>query len=316
MGQHAAGIGVKLRSGSPSTLGEKVASGLVWRFSTIHCVSDNLDCFENGFGASGSFLDIGGHRFYIAKPFPKEVTDMSDPLSNSGSSCSESSDLSAMVEVLALEEGDGSGQLRTSCPPLECPPLPEQDAPPPEWDILDSTIMDLRAPLDLTADPAKIAENLEQVRIALLDKAVDINDTRRCVNSMLHEYNTTQGYTPAGDGPSQARQVRQRGRDLGMKLNQAAPSARSPPVIAKLTYSTPTKNLRAARYITSELGGLQGKELQEKKAWLQELLNTDDLQQQAMEPDGEASGMWRDHCLVAASQNKPQAQQDSSPNQG
>jgi hypothetical protein len=165
---------VKFRPRPPSTLGERVAFGLVWRFGTIDCVSDNLDCFEDGFGDSGSFLDVGGHRFYIVMPLPEEVTDVSDPLSDLGSSCSESSDLGAMVEVLALEEGDGGGLPRTAHPPLERPPLLEQDAPPPERDILDSAIMDLRAPLDLTADPVKITKNLEQARIALLNKAVDM----------------------------------------------------------------------------------------------------------------------------------------------
>jgi hypothetical protein len=173
-----------------------------------------------------------------------------------------------MVEVLALEEEGGGGQPCIARPPLERPPLPEQDAPLPERDILDFTIMDLRAPLDLTADSAKIAKNLEQARVALLGKAVDIDDTRRSVKSTLHEYNTVQGYTPAGDGPSRARQVRQRGRDLGTEPNRAAPFARSPPVIAKPTYSTPTKNLHVARCITSELDGLQGKELREKQAQL------------------------------------------------
>jgi hypothetical protein len=72
---------------------------------------------------------------------------------------------------------------------------------------------------------------------------VDINDTRRRVDSTLHEYNTAQGFTPAGDGPSRAGQVRQRGRDLGVELDRAAPSAKSPPVIAKPTYSSPSKNL-------------------------------------------------------------------------
>jgi hypothetical protein len=121
---------------------------------------------------------------------------------------------------------------------------------------LESAIMELHAPLDLTADPAKLAEDLEQTRRTLLNNAVDIEDSRRPVFSMLREYNTAQGYTPAADGPSRAGQVRQRGRDLGTELNRAAPSARSPPVIAKPTYSTPTKNLRATRYITSELAGL------------------------------------------------------------
>jgi hypothetical protein len=144
---------------------------------------------------------------------------------------------------------------------------------------LESAIMDLRAPLDLTADPAKLAEDLEQTRRALLDNAVGIEDTRRRVFSMLREYNTAQGYTPAGDGPSRAGQVHQRGRYLGTELNRAAPSARSPPVIAKPTYRTPTKNLYAARYITSELAGLQGDDLREKQAQLQELLDAADLHQ-------------------------------------
>jgi hypothetical protein len=52
----------------------------------------------------------------------------------------------------------------------------------------------------------------------------------------------------------------------------------------------PTKNLRAAHYITSELDGLQGEDLQEKQARIQELLDVADLQQQAMELHGEASG--------------------------
>jgi hypothetical protein len=166
-----------------------------------------------------------------------------------------------MVEVLALEEEGGGSPPCTARLPLECPPLPEQDPPLPERDILDSAIIDLCAPLDLTADPTKVAENLEQACIALLGKAVDIDDTRRHVNSTLREFNTAQGYMPAGDGPSRAGQVRQRSRDLGTKLNRAAPSARLPPIIAKPTYSTPTKNLRATRYITFELPGLQVEEL-------------------------------------------------------
>jgi hypothetical protein len=79
--------------------------------------------------------------------------------------------------------------------------------------------MDLCAPLDLTADPAKLAEDLEQTCLALLDKAANIEDTRQREFSMLREYNTTQGYTPARDGPSRVGQVRQWGRDLGMELN-------------------------------------------------------------------------------------------------
>jgi hypothetical protein len=129
VGQRAAASGVKFRPGPSSALGEKVASGLVWRFGTFDCVSDNLAYFKDGFGNSGSFLDIGSHRFYIAKPFPEEVTDVFDPLSDGGSSCSESSDLGAMVEVMALGEEEGGDSPRPERPSPERLLPQEQDAP-------------------------------------------------------------------------------------------------------------------------------------------------------------------------------------------
>jgi hypothetical protein len=115
---------VKFRLRSPSTLGEKVASCLVLRFGTIVCVKDNLSCFENGFDDDGSFLDVGEHRFYVAvtKPFPEKVNDVSDPLYDAGSSCNESSDLGAMVEVLALGDEEVGDLPRIMRPPLKRPP--------------------------------------------------------------------------------------------------------------------------------------------------------------------------------------------------
>jgi hypothetical protein len=126
-----AASGVKFRPGPPSIPGERVASGLVWRFGTLDYLSDNLDCFGNGFG-SGSFLDISSHCFYVAKPFPEEVTDVLDPLSDRGSSCGESCDFGTMVEVMALGDEEGSDQPRSARPPLECLPPQEQSAPLPE----------------------------------------------------------------------------------------------------------------------------------------------------------------------------------------
>jgi hypothetical protein len=109
MGQRAIATRVKFRSGSPSTLGEKVASGLLLRFGSIDCVNNNLSCFEKGFDNGGSFLDVGGHRFYVAvtKPFLEEVTNIFDPLCDASSSYSKSSNLDAMVEVLSLGEEEG-----------------------------------------------------------------------------------------------------------------------------------------------------------------------------------------------------------------
>jgi hypothetical protein len=81
-----------------------------------------LACYEDGFGDSDSFLDIGGHRFYVAKPFPKEVTDVLGPLSDGGSSCSESCDFGTMVEVMALGDEEGGDSSCPARPPLECLP--------------------------------------------------------------------------------------------------------------------------------------------------------------------------------------------------
>jgi hypothetical protein len=136
MGQHAAATGVKFRPGSPSTLGEKVTSGLVWRFGTFDCINKNLACFKDGFGDSGSFLNIGGHHFYVAKPFPEEVTDVLDPLCDVGSSCCESSDLDTMVKVMALGDEEGSDSPRPTCLPLEHLLPQEQNALLPEQDAL------------------------------------------------------------------------------------------------------------------------------------------------------------------------------------
>jgi hypothetical protein len=132
VGQRAATTGVKFRPGSPSTLGEKVTSGLVWRFSTFDYFSDNLAYFKGGLGDSGSFLDIGSHHFYIAKPFPEEVTDVLDPLGDGGSSCSESSNLGAMLEVMALGDEEGGDSPCPARPLLERLLPQEQNALLPE----------------------------------------------------------------------------------------------------------------------------------------------------------------------------------------
>jgi hypothetical protein len=145
--------------------------------------------------------------------------------------------------------------------------------------MLDTAIMDLHAPLNLAIDPVQAAE---RTCVNLLQRAADIADTQCCMDSTLQEYNTTQGFTPTRDGPSQVGQVPQRGRNLGMELDRMAPPTRPPPVIAKPTYSSSSKNLWATRYIASKLAGLQGEDLRKKQARLQELLSTAELQQAAM----------------------------------
>jgi hypothetical protein len=188
VGQSAAASKVKFRPGPSSALGEKVASGLVWRFGTFDCISDNLACFKNGFGNSGSFLDVGSHRFYVAKPFPEEVTDVFDPLSDGGSSCGESSDLGAMVEVMALGEEEGGDSPRPERPSPERLLPQEQDAPLPEQDAPDVSVVDLREPLNRVIDPARVAEALERTRLVLLSKVAEDEANRRRASPTLSEF--------------------------------------------------------------------------------------------------------------------------------
>jgi hypothetical protein len=154
--------------------------------------------FENGFGNSGSFLDIGSHHFYVAKPFPEEVTNILDSLCDEGLSCSESSNLGAVVEVMALGEDEGGDSLRPERPSLEHPPPQEKDASLLERDAPDIFVVDLRAPLDRVIDPALVAEALERTRLVLLGKVAADEANRRCASTMLSEF-----YDVHGDAPTE-----------------------------------------------------------------------------------------------------------------
>jgi hypothetical protein len=181
MGQSAATSGVKFQPRPPS---ENVASGLVWRFGTFDCISDNLAHFENGFGNSGSF--------------PEEVTDVFDSLYDGGSSCGESGNLGAMVEVMALGEDEGSDSPRPERPSPERLLPQEQDAPLPEQDALDVSVVDLRAPLGCVIDPARVAEALERMRLILLTKVAEEEANRCCVSTTLSEFYDVHGDAPTG----------------------------------------------------------------------------------------------------------------------
>jgi hypothetical protein len=213
--------GVKFRPGPSSALGKKVASGLVWRFGTFDCINDNLAHFENGFGNSGSFLDVGSHRFYVTKPFPEEVTDVFDPLCDGGSSCGESNSLGAMVEVMALGEEEGGDSLRPERPSPERLLLQEQDAPLPEQDASDATVVDLSAPLGCVIDPAQVAEALERTRLVLLSKVAEDEANRCRASTTLSEF-----YDVHGDAPTElARDLRRSFASAGLGQIQRSPSA-------------------------------------------------------------------------------------------
>jgi hypothetical protein len=57
--------------GLTSTTGERVASGLIWRFGSLEYVSDNAGCFTNRpFPAGGSVISFGEHDIYVAAVAP------------------------------------------------------------------------------------------------------------------------------------------------------------------------------------------------------------------------------------------------------
>jgi hypothetical protein len=218
MGQSAAVSGVKFRPGPSSALGEKVASVLVWRFGTFDCVSDNLAHFENGFGNNGFFLDVGSHRFYVAKPFPEEVIDIFDPLYDGGSSCGETSNLGAMVEVMVLGEEEGGDSPRPERPSLERLLPQEQDASLPKQDI---SMVDLHAPLSRVIDPARVAEALERTHLVLLSKVAEDEANRCRASTTLSEFYDMHGNTPT----ELARDLRRSFATVGLGQIQRSPSA-------------------------------------------------------------------------------------------
>jgi hypothetical protein len=150
-----------------------------------------LACFGDGFGGSGSFLNIGSHYFYIAKPFQEEVIDILNPLSDGGSSCGESCDFGAMVEVMALGEEEESDPPRSVRSPLECLPPQEQNVPLPEQDTSDVAVVDLRAPLDRVIDPTRVAEALERMCLVLLSRAAGEEAARHHMSTTLRGSSTT-----------------------------------------------------------------------------------------------------------------------------
>jgi hypothetical protein len=177
--------------------------------------------FENGFGNSGSFLDVGSHRFYVAKPFPEEVTDVFDPLCDGSSSCGESSSLGAMVEVMALGEEEGGDSPRPERPSPERLLLQEQDAPLPEQGAPDVSVVDLHAPLSRVIDPARVAEALERTRLVFLSKVAEDEANRCRASATLSEF-----YDVHGDAPTElARDLRHSFTTTGPGQIQRSPSA-------------------------------------------------------------------------------------------
>ncbi|KAK1661764.1 hypothetical protein QYE76_049923 [Lolium multiflorum] len=236
VGPSASSAGVFIRTGLTITTGERVASGLIWRFGSLDCVSDNAGCFaDRPFPAGGSVISFGGHDVYVATVapprYPRQVLRCASPPPRAGSSAPASP---AVVQVMMA--GD---ELPTKNPRMRGPNLERNIDP-------NASGSGPKAP----PPPSRLDE---------------MEITQR-------EYNRAHGLTPGGDEPSRAGHIRRRGRDLGAEI--ARDGAPSPAPSAELpVYNTPDKNMRAAQAAAEELNRLQGEELRRQTKRVTELLN-------------------------------------------
>ena len=110
VGLYAAATGVSFRTGSFTTSGERVALGLVLRFGSLDCVTDNAACFADAFPEGGSIIHFGDHRVdfaVIPEEYPSEVLTFSDPPPVSSGGCSSS--ISSCVRADTTRERPTAG---------------------------------------------------------------------------------------------------------------------------------------------------------------------------------------------------------------
>ncbi|KAK1608405.1 hypothetical protein QYE76_032078 [Lolium multiflorum] len=242
VGPSASAAGVFIRTGLTTTTGERVASGLIWRFGSLDCVSDNAGCFaDRPFPAGGNIISFGGFDVYVATVapprYPREIVRCASPPPGAGASLT-TADPRIMQEVMAT--GDDAGGKSTR----------------------------IRA----GADPSAIEKDLETHRQLLLMQAEELSAAKRQMEITQREYNRAHGFTPAGDNPSRAGQIRRRGGGLGAEI--ARDGAESPaPSMERPVYNTPDKNMRAAEAAAEELNRLQGEELRRQTKRVTELIN-------------------------------------------
>ncbi|KAK1626781.1 hypothetical protein QYE76_001096 [Lolium multiflorum] len=277
MGPSASAAGVFIRTGLTITTGEQVASGLIWRFGSLDCVSDNAGCFaDRPFPAGGSIISFGGHDVYIATVapprYPRQVLRCASPPPGAGASNALASP--CIVQVMAAGDEQVTKSTRTRGPDLErnvdghasgsgakAPPPPSR---------LDEVRAKLSSPLTAGGDPTTIEADLEAHRQLLLRQAEELATAKRQLEITRREYDRAHGLTPGSDGPSRAGQIRRRGRDLGAEIDRDGAETPAPSMELPI-YNTPDKNMRAAEAAAEELSLLEGEELRRQTRRVAEL---------------------------------------------
>ncbi|KAK1653709.1 hypothetical protein QYE76_071514 [Lolium multiflorum] len=255
VGPSASAAGVSIRTGLTTTTGERVASGLVWRFGSLDCVSDNAGCFaDRPFPAGGNIISFGGFDVYVATVapprYPREIVRCASPPPGAGASLTTTGPCIMQEETGASASG------------AKAPPPPSR---------LEEVRAKLSTPLTPGADPTTIEKDLEEHRQLLLKQTEELAAAKRQWEITQREFNRAHGLTPAGDNPSRAGQIRRRGGGLGAEIARdgaasPAPSAEQP------IYNTPDKNMLAAEAAAEELHRLEGAELRRQTERVTELL--------------------------------------------
>ncbi|KAK1601414.1 hypothetical protein QYE76_071998 [Lolium multiflorum] len=278
VGPSASAAGVSIRTGLTTT-GERVASGLVWRFGSLDCVSDNAGCFaDRPFPAGGNIISFGGFDVYVATVapprYPREIVRCASPPPGAGASLTTTGPC-IMQEVMATGDDAGGKSTRVRGPELERnketgASASGAKAPPPP-SRLDEVRAKLSTPLTPGADPTTIEKDLEEHRQLLLKQTEELAAAKRQWEISQREFNRAHGLTPAGDNPSRAGQIRRRGGGLGAEI--ARDGAASPAPSTELPiYNTPDKNMLAAEAAAEELHRLEGAELRRQTERVTELL--------------------------------------------
>ncbi|KAK1686625.1 hypothetical protein QYE76_047473 [Lolium multiflorum] len=233
VGPSASAAGVSFRTGHTTTTGERVASGLIWRFGSLDCVSDNAGCFaDRPFPVGGSVISFGGHDVYVATVapprYPREVLRYASPPPGAGASNTLASPC-VVQEVMATGDEYVTKTTRVRGPNLECNVDGDASgsgpkAPPPP-SRLEEVRAKLSTPLTAGADPTTIEADLEAHRQLPLKQAEEV------VGGALGAEIERDGAEPS------------------------APSTELP------VYNTPEKNMLAAQAAAEELWHLEGEEL-------------------------------------------------------
>ncbi|KAK1556165.1 hypothetical protein QYE76_016724 [Lolium multiflorum] len=287
VGHSASSAGVFIRTGLTITTGERVASGLIWRFGSLDCVSDNAGCFaDRPFPAGGNIISFGGFDVYVATVapprYPREIVRCASPPPGAGASLTTASSC-IMQEVMTTGNDAADKTTRIRGPALERnkdagASASGAKAPPPP-SRLDEVRAKLSTPLTPGADPTTIEKDLEEHRQLLLKQTEELAAAKRQWEISQREFNRAHGLTPAGDNPSRAGQIRRRGGGLGAEI--ARDGAASPAPSTELPiYNTPDKNMLAAEAAAEELHRLEGAELRRQTERVTELLKAANRQTQ------------------------------------